>query len=118
MEQLETISALVDAIKTHSWYAIAGFAVTLVVSLLRSVAPTAWASLPAWAKPLPAVVLSSSTAFVTAFQAGLPWEQAIGVFIYTAITATLVALGLANAVIRFSGKENPSHETASGKDLE
>lgn len=106
MEQFETIDSLIRAVQDRSWYPIIGLAFTLLISLLRLINASAWEGLPRWAKPIPAVAMGTIVAFVTAFEAQLTWEQALGVSLYTLVTTTLVSLGLADAVNRLSGSKD------------
>lgn len=94
------ITAIVAAVEARAWYpAIAG-AITLLLVLLRRVAPETWARLPRRWQWVPAVVLAALAAFADAATSGVTWRVALALTAYSVLSAGMTAIGLHHAAKR------------------
>jgi hypothetical protein len=93
---LENIPSLIEAVQARAWYNVVGFAVVILLAVVRS-AP--WAALlfeaiPDRVKWLPAVVLSGLSSGVLSWQAGDTWQVALGTLLFVMATGGPLAVGL------------------------
>lgn len=99
------LTELLNAIEARAWYPAIGLGITIVIALWRVIQPKVWDKIPAKYKPVPALILSALTAFVTAFFSGQPWKVALGIAIYTLLSTGPTALGTADMYLRLFNKE-------------
>ena len=101
----ETLTQLIAAIQSRAWYPALALGVTLLIAVWRVVQPAVWDKIPSKYKPVPALILTALTAFVTAFQSGEHWTVAVGIAIYTIFSVWPTSLGAAEVYLRLFKKE-------------
>lgn len=101
------LMALIDAVRAHAWLAVVGYAVAILVAIMRKLGPGVWASVPARWQWAPAVVLSALAALSTALVGGASWVEALAVALYTAIVGGCTAVGAVHTTKRLAGRKAP-----------
>lgn len=90
----------VEALNAKNWYAIAALVVFGVIFFVKKSpwAPKVWDVIPDQLKWLGPILLGAATGFVDAFQAGLPWQQALIKMVAGAVFIGGVAMGVHSAI--------------------
>ncbi len=102
MEQ-EAIAPLIQAVRDHAWYAVFGYAITLLIAVWRVWKPVLWERIPYRLQWLPALVLTGLTAFLTAWQTGLEPVHAVAVAAWAVAVGGPAAIGGAHTGKRLLG---------------
>lgn len=100
----DTLTLLLDAVRSHAWLAVVGYGITIVVAIARKLGPELWRKLPRRLQWLPAVVLAALAGAAEALIMGEPWPVALAVVAYAALIGGTTAVGALHTVKRLAGK--------------
>ena len=102
---LTLIQSIISAVQDRNWYPAIAFIITGLIAIWRVIQPQVWDKIPSNYKTIPALLLSSLTAFVTAFSSGETWQVAIAIGIYTILSTWPTSIGIAETILRFVNKQ-------------
>jgi uncharacterized membrane protein YhaH (DUF805 family) len=104
----EAIPQLIQAVRDGAWYAVFGYAITLVIALWRIWQPSVWKRIPRRWQWAPALGLTGLTTFVAAWQLGVEPAHAVAVAVWAVLVGGPAAIGMAHTAKRLlEKKEEP-----------
>lgn len=93
-----TPEALVQALHSRAWYALAGVALFFLLDGWKRIAPIWSPRIPDGWRWLPPVLIGAATGFVDAYRSGLVWYLGLAMAVYGALSVGGTAMGVQGAL--------------------